>query len=59
MIKNPRHTKCLKEVKTKNLKSALPALAHQNKGNMRYLHHIFNKFTSVFKHTKNHNLQVG
>jgi len=30
MIKNPRHAKCLKEVKTKNLKSALPALAHQN-----------------------------
>jgi len=26
---------------------------------MHDLHHIFNKFKSMFKHTDNHNLQVG
>jgi len=26
---------------------------------MHCLHHIFNKFKSIFKHTDNHNLQVG
>jgi len=26
---------------------------------MHYLHHIFNKFKSIFKHTDNHNFQAG
>jgi len=26
---------------------------------MHYVHHIFNKLKSIFKHTDNHNLQVG
>jgi len=55
IIKKPRHTKCLKP----NLKSTLPVVAHKNYGSMHYLHHIFNKFKCIFKHTDNHNLQVG
>jgi len=35
----------------------LPVLAHKKLGNMHYLHQIFNKFRSIFKH--NDNLQVG
>jgi len=39
------------------LKFTLLVLAHKHQGNMHYLHPIFNKFKSIFKHTDN--LQIG
>jgi len=35
----------------------LTVLPHKNLDNTHYLHQIFNKFRSIFKH--NDNLQVG
>jgi len=32
------------------LKCALPVLAHKNLDNAHFLHQIFNKFSSIFKH---------
>jgi len=56
--KNPDIQNVSKKSKP-NLKSTLPVLAHKNYNNMYYLHHIFNKFKCIFKHTDNHNLQLG